>query len=198
MNIRYENEYQYMPFIVKELEDIPGGGSIAIADLDKGVADSIPPGVFVGVDENGLRHVLLAAILVEAATDAAKAYKVKKGTQFKVGQFISCGDVDGVKASAITAINRTDAGFDEIKVSATLGVALEAGMHLHQVKAADTEGGKSELLFTPESITKREIDIRGSHASVGLLVRGTVNVANMGYGAPKVFRKALEPLIRFE
>lgn len=196
MDIRRKTEYQYMPFIVKELEDVVGGASIALADLRKDL-DSVPPGAFVGRDEKGLCHVLVAAVLVVAATDADTTYKVKKGSQVQVGQFITTGDVEGAKAYAVTAFDTSSTEHDVITVGTTLGKALAIGQTLHEVKAEDADGGKGELKFTPEAITKREIDTTGSHAPAGLLVRGTVNVANMAFGAPEVFRKAM-PLMRFE
>ncbi|MEG1544931.1 MAG: hypothetical protein RR382_10480 [Tannerellaceae bacterium] len=105
--------------------------------------------------------------------------------------------MEGAKAYAVTVFDTSSAEHDVITVGTTLGKALAIGQTLHEVKAEDAVGGKGELKFTPEAITKREIDTTGSHASAGLLVRGTVNVANMAFGAPKVFRKAM-PLMRFE
>ena len=69
-NYSTKKEYQYMPFIIRELEDKAGGGSIAMADLDKSVSDSVAPGFFVGRDTKGLYHLLVAAVLfANAAAD---------------------------------------------------------------------------------------------------------------------------------
>ncbi|MDR2627126.1 MAG: hypothetical protein LBC40_03725 [Dysgonamonadaceae bacterium] len=196
MDVTYKTEYQYMPFIVRELEDLVGGLSLSLADLRKDI-DSVPPGAFVGVDENGLGHILVAAVLSADATSSDTEYRVKKGHQFKVGQFVTSGDAASVKAYAITAIDVSNADYDVITVGTTLGVALPLGSTLHQVTAQDETGGKGEAPYKPLGITKREVITTGSHASNGVLLRGTVNVANMAFGAPKVFRNAL-PLIRFE
>lgn len=58
-NYSTKKEYQYMPFIIKELEDKVGGGSVAMADLDKSVSDCVAPGFFVGRDDKeiGRAHV---------------------------------------------------------------------------------------------------------------------------------------------
>lgn len=196
-NYKTKKEYQYMPFIVRELEDKAGGGSIAMADLDKSVSDCVAPGFFVGRDANGLFHLLVAAILFADAAVDAKTYHVKKSSQFKVGQFVTTGDVAGAKAYAITAIDRSKPEYDVITVGTSLGVALSAGQTLHQVKAEDAAGGEGEIMFPPYGVAKNEIDLTKSHADSGISVRGTYNVANMAYGAPKAFRDAL-PMMRFE
>lgn len=186
-----------MPFIVRELEDKAGGGSIALADLDKSVSDCVAPGFFVGRDVKGLYHLLVAAVLFADVAADATTYKVKKNSQFKVGQFVTSGDVADAKAYAITTIDRSNPGYDEITVGTTLGVALVAGQTLHQVKTEDEVGGKGEPMFPPYGVAKNEIDLTKSHADSGISVRGTYNVANMVYGAPKAFRDAL-PMMRFE
>ena len=196
-NYKTKKEYQYMPFIVWELEDKAGGGSVAMADLDKSVSDCVAPGFFVGRDSNGLYHLLVAAVLFTDAAADAKTYQVKKNSQFKVNQFVTSGDVDGAKAYKITKIDRSNAEYDVITVGTSLGVALSAGQTLHQVKAEDAVGGKGELMFPPYGVAKNEIDLTKSHADTGISVRGTYNVANMAYGAPKVFRDALQ-MMRFE
>ena len=42
-----QTEFQYAPVIIKVIEDVTGGGTIARAEL-KGVIDELPPGVVVG------------------------------------------------------------------------------------------------------------------------------------------------------
>lgn len=195
MNVKKTTEYQYMPFIVKELEDHQGGLSIALTDLRSDV-DHVPPGAFVGVDTNGLGHVIKSAVLLADVANNATTLRIPKQHPFKTGLFVTSKDKSSVKAYAITAIDTTNAEYDTITVGTTLGVALTTGNYLVEVKAQDAVGGAGELQYTPVGISKREIDTTGSHASVGVLVRGTVNVANMAYGAPKAFKDAL-PLVRY-
>ena len=195
MNVVKTTEYQYMPFIVKELEDHVGGVSVALTDLrtDVGV---VPPGAFIGIDTDGKGHVLKSAALLAVAANNATTYRIGKTHQFKVGLFVTSKDKASVKAYAITAIDVTNADYDTVTVGTTLGVALAVGDNLIEVKAEDAVGGAGELMYSPVGISKREIITTGSTASVGVLVRGTVNVANMAFGAPKAFKDAL-PLIRF-
>lgn len=195
MNVTKKTEYQYMPFIVKELEDVQGGSSIALADLRKDV-DHVPPGAFIGVDSDGLGHVMKSAALVAVAAADATTYQVGKVHQFVAGDIVTCKDIADVKATTILSINTTNAEKDVITLSATLGEALAIGENLVAVKEVDAVGGASVLKYDMLGISKREIDTTGSHASVGVLVRATVNVANMAFGAPKAFKDTL-PLIRF-
>jgi hypothetical protein len=196
MDVQKKTEYQYMPFIVKELEDMVGGVGIDTDELRSDI-DAVPPGAFVGVDADGLGHVLVAAVLTADATATDTEYQVAKGSQFQIGQFVTSSDAEDVKAYEITAIDTSNEEYDVIEVETTLGVALPAGATLHQVTEEDSTGGAGVTAYTPYGITKREIVTTGNGASVGVLLRGTVNVANMAFGAPKAFRQAL-PLIRFE
>jgi hypothetical protein len=189
MNVKNQTEYQYMPFIVKELEDRQGGLSVSLADLRKDV-DSVPPGAYIGVDEKDLGHILKSAELTEAAVATATEFKVKKAHQFIVGNPVTSKDIEGAKAFNIVSIDTSNAEYDVVKVGTAIGVALPAGSNLIVVKAEDSTGGKSELPYSIVGITKREIDTTGSHAMVGVLTKGTVNVANLAFGAPKYFRNA--------
>lgn len=187
-------EYQYMPFIVNELEDIQGGGVLARADL-KTEADIVPPGAIVGADSNGLYHLCKVAVLHASAAVDAVTYKVKKIHQLKVGEFYTSKDKADVKAYSITGINTSNADYDVVTFGTSLGVALVAGNHLVLVAAEDAAGGASVLKYAPQAITKKEI-LAVDNAGSGLLVRGTVKVVNMAYPVPQVFKNALS-LVRF-
>lgn len=196
MNVVKTTEYQYMPFIVTELEDVQGGVSVALADLRKDVS-AVPPGAFIGLDENGLGHVMKSAALVLLAGAAATTYRIGKVHQFKVGEFVTSKDKASVKAYAITEIDTTNAEYDVVTVATTLGVALAVGDNLVAVTAEDAVGGASVLPYAPKGISKLELNIAGSHASTGVLRRGTVTIANLAFGAPKAFRDLL-PQILFD
>ena len=188
-SVKNEKEYQYMPFIVKELEDRQGGLGVALADLRKDVG-SVPPGAYIGVDENGLGHILKSAVLAEVATALATAFKVTKEHQLVVGNPITSKDVEGAKAFKIISIDTSNEEHDVVKVGTAVGVELPKGANLIVVKAEDSAGGKAEMPYPMVGITKNEIDTTESHATVGVLTKGTVNVANLAFGAPKFFRDA--------
>ena len=128
--------------------------------------------------------------MTELATAAATAYKVKKNHQLVVGNPVTSKDAEGVKAFNIVSIDTSNEEYDVVTVGTTLGVELPAGASLIVAKAEDSNGGASVLPYKVVGVTKREIDTTGSHASVGVLTKGTVNVANMAFGAPKAFRDA--------
>lgn len=187
MDVKRTTEYQYMPFIVKELEDHVGGTSIALADLRKDI-DSVPPGAYIGVDDNGIGHILKCAPLLDDVGASAKTLKVQKNHQFKINDFVTSKDKADVKAYKITGVDTSNDDYDSLTVGTTLGVALDKGDSIIQVGAEDAVGGASVLPYKFLGISKREIITTGSHAMVGVLTKGTVNVANMAFGAPKFLR----------
>lgn len=202
-----------MPFIVKELEDMPAGVSIALADLRKDKGDCLAPGCFIGKDERGLGHLCKSVVLhADVLADAVKM-NVDKKHHILVGEFLSCKDKPGVKACKVISVDTSELDYDVITVSAALGtVAVEAAEGVEAKEAVelkkddtlivvageDTTGGLSVLKYIPDGITKEEVDLTKNHGQSGVLVRGTVNVANMAYGAPKVLREAIGALIRFK
>ncbi|NLO70221.1 MAG: hypothetical protein GX102_04615 [Porphyromonadaceae bacterium] len=194
-DVRTKKEYQHKPFIIAELEDLPGGGSLKLGDLDKS-KKVIPPGFFVGKNADGMLVLLVSAVLVEAAVDTAKTLKVKKGSQLQVGKFIA-GDEEGSKAYAVTKIDTANADYDEVTIGTALGVALDAGDSVYEVKAEDATGGEGELPVIPIGLGKNEIDLSKNHAETGVSVRGSYTVATMAFGAPKAYTKHL-PLMRFK
>lgn len=194
-DVRRSAEYQYMPHIIKEVEDLPGGGSVALADLDKSVG-CIPPGFFVGKNEKGMLVVMVSAVLVADAAADATEYQVKKRSQLKEGMFVTSSDVAGAKAYAVTKVDRSNAEYDVVTLGTSIGVELKIGQTLNEVTAEDAEGGKGELPCEPIGVAKNEIDLRKNHADTGVTIGGSVNVANLAFGAPKAY-KAILPKISF-
>lgn len=188
-----EKEFQYPPVIVKIIEDVVGGGTIARANL-KGVIDELPPGVVVGKDANGLYHPVKTAKIVVPAAAAATEYKVAKKTIFKVGEIVALGGSLEGAAVAITAIDRSDIDFDKITVGATLGAAPVGSLLVQADEAADA--GDAKLKYKPEAITMNKVNTTVANQQSGLLVRGTVNEAVMPYPVDDAI-KVLLPLIRF-
>lgn len=194
-DVRRSTEYQYMPHIIKEVEDLPGGGSVAMADLDKSVG-CIPPGFFVGRNDKGMLVVMVSAVLVADAADDATEYQVKKKSQFAVGAFVTTSDVADAKAYAITKVDRSHKDYDVITVGTSLGVEIKVGQTLHQVTAEDATGGKGVLPHEPIGVAKNEVDLSKNHSDTGVTIGGSVNVANLAFGAPKAYRAFL-PKISF-
>lgn len=188
-----ETEFQYAPVIVKIVEDVAGGGTVARAGL-KGILNELPPGVLVGKDSNGLYHPLKTAKITDTADASATDYEVAKGHVFKVGDFVTLGGGLAKAASAISAIDTSDDDVDTITVAATLTAAAKGDI-LVQAKAA-ASAGAAKFAVEPEAITMNKVDLTVANQQSGLLVRGTVNEAVMPYPVDAGLKATL-PLVRF-
>lgn len=188
-----EKEFQYAPVIVKIIEDVTGGGTIARAEL-KGVIDELPPGVIVGVDLNGLYHAVKTAKVVAIAAAAAVAYSVAKNHIFKAGEAVTNGGSLEGAADVISAIDTSNAEYDVITVAGTIGAAAVGDVLV--LASAKAAAGAAAFKYTPECVTMNKVDTTVANQQSGLLVRGTVNEAVMPYPIDADI-KALMPLIRF-
>lgn len=188
-----QTEFQYAPVIIKVIEDVTGGGTIARAEL-KGVIDELPPGVVVGVDSNGLYHVVKTAKVSAIAAEDATSIQVEKGHLLKVGDAVTVsGDLSGA-ADVISSINTANVDYDVIALAATIGAAAVGDvLVLAEKKAA---AGASKFLYTPEAVTMNKVDTTVANQQSGLLARGSVNERVMPYPVDSAI-KALMPLIRF-
>lgn len=174
-----------------KLEDKVGGVCIAAADLVQAV---LPAGTPVGLDSDGLAHVIKMAVMADAATDSAVAYKVDKGHDLKVGDPIASTTSSGA-AYDIVSIDTIKADYDTLTLGTTLGATLAADDVLFL--AADETANAAALAFTPLGLTGHDIDIvAGSNPLVDCIVRGSVNTATAPAYHAAV--KAALPLIRFE
>lgn len=192
-----EKEFQYAPVIVKIIEDVVGGGTIARANL-KGVIKELPPGVVVGRDASGLYHPVKTAKVVEAAAADATKYRVAKKTIFKVGEAVALGGALTGAAVAITAIDRSDEDFDEVTVGATLGSAEVGSVLVLAAEAADA--GEAEFKYEPQFVTMNKVNTTVANQQSGLLRIGTVNEAVMPYPVDEEIKAKLrgsESLITF-
>lgn len=201
MFFKKEKEFQYHPAIIKMLEDIVGGGTIARTDLRKAIfdgmpLDELPPYCVVGHDENGGWHVVKTALVTEAAAEAATAYKVSKNHLFAIGDCVTIGGGLKLIACKITAIDKTNPAHDIITVDSTIGEAAVGNVLVCTKDKADA--GAAELLVDPSelTITMSKVDLTVANQSCGLMVRGTINEGNMPFPVDAGL-KALMPLIRF-
>ena len=172
-NFRESNPADKLAFATK-LEDISGGVTIAVADFTDGAV--VPAGSVIGKDNNGLYHVLKTAKLHTAAGNSATNYLVFKGHGFKVGDFIAA--LTGAKAYAITAIDTTNADYDTITVSTTLGVAVAQYAGVFQA-AAEAASNTSAFKVTPFAVTGHAIKLKaGDTNAVDAWLRATLFEAN--------------------
>lgn len=188
MYVNSSSEYQNPLVIIKEVEDLVGGGTIKATPLS--TTTELKQGAIVGKDTNGLLEVLKTAEIHENEADDETAYKVEKGHEFKVGDYIIDSGLDGTQ-KAITEIDTSNEDYDVLTVGATIGHALAAGECLVQATSAGA------LQVTPEGITKNAVDLSKDNQPTGVLVRGTVNESLLPYPVDANV-KALLPLIRFK
>ena len=176
-----------------KLADIAGGVNIATSDLTQ---DTIPEGVAVGKDSNGLYHVIKTAVLAANAASDATTYTVKKGHNFKVGDFIMLAT--GAKSYAITTIatNSGNAAYDDITVGTSLGKAGTAGDSIMQANA-QSASTSSAFKYAPIAITGEGYDVKqGQNIFANAWLIGVVKEAALALPIPAAIKNAL-PGIRF-
>lgn len=122
LQVRKETETQYHPLFLKILEDIPGGITLVSADL-KTVTEEIKAGALLSEDSStaGKFHLVKTAKVYEALAASGTALKVLKAHEFKVGEFITNGQV----STEIASITTTETLYDTINLTATLDAAEE-------------------------------------------------------------------------
>lgn len=201
MFLKKEKEFQYHPAIIKMIEDIVGGGTIARADLRTAVfdgqpLDELPPFCVVGRDENGVWHVVKTALVSEAVAADATTIKVAKNHLFAVGDFVTIGGALDGASDKITAIDKSNGTYDLITVNAKIGEAA-VGSVLIGVKATAVAGSAELPIDASELvITMNKVDLTVANQSSGLMVRGTISEGNMPFPLDDAL-KAKMPQIRF-
>lgn len=123
---------------------------------------TIKAGTVMSYDET-TRKALVAkmGVLQANATNVATTYRVTKGSNLKVGMSIF---LVGGTARAVTAIDTSNASYDELTVGTTIGVAGTAGDALY-VNDAGVTSAKGLLLDDTDA---------ASTADVAIVIRGTV------------------------
>jgi hypothetical protein len=121
------------------------------------VGGTIPAGQPMTFDESTRKAApLIVAQLQANAANNATVYKVLKGHLLAVGQNI--GAAVGGTANDITAIDTTNTDYDSVTLSASLGVALNAGdvVFVSPAKGANA----AALSAVPKGLLKEDTDIQ--------------------------------------
>ena len=170
-----------------KIADIRGGVSVNVTELG---CDYLPEGTVLSVPVNGISHVVKTAKLTAAATDSATKYKVAKGHAFKVGDVVMA--TTSAKAYAISAIDTSNTGYDELTVGTTLGVALSAGDQLMQAASEGASG--SALKYTPLALSGTGKPVEGG---TNLDVDAWVIGVTKGNPLPSAIASILKGIINY-
>ena len=132
-----------------KIADIRGGVSVNTAELG---GDYLKEGSVLSAPIDGICHVVKVAEVAAEVQAAEKTVKVKKGHNFKVGDFVLIEEK--AVATKITKIDdATSKEFDTLTISEALG-AIAVGRAIAEAKEASTASEKkSELKYRPLSVT---------------------------------------------
>lgn len=174
----------------RKIEVEPGGRCIDEADF---VQTELKAGTPVGVDANGLAHIIKVAVLQATAADNATAYRVLKGHNFLVGDHIMAEE--GAKAQTITAIITTETAYDTLTVGTSIGTEVAAGANLYGALAASQSTG-SAIKYAPLGLVGEDSTLVASANNlISVVVRGSAIEASIPPIGTLV--KAKLPHIRF-
>lgn len=130
--------------LMHKIADIRGGVSIKVSELG---GDFLKEGSVLSAPDNGICHVVKVAEVIEAVTATGKTVKVKKGHNFKQGDFAML--IENGAAVEIESVDSKGKDSDTIKIKAALGV-INVGDCIAEAKEASTS--TSALKYTPLAI----------------------------------------------
>ncbi len=148
ITIEKETEIRKYPVFSKILEDITGGVTLDRSDLSDNI-EEIKAGAIIGEDLStaGLYHICKSAKVQATVNAGATTIRVEKGHLFKIGDFITNGQV----STAITGISTSNANYDELTITATLNPInqIATGAVLYQ-GSSETVAGATPATATVE------------------------------------------------
>lgn len=139
VGFKYNDPGKNDPIYIEQVyAEKPGGGMVANPTFD------VPPTTAVAEGTNGTYTIIKGYRLVAAVASDDTTIKIAKGSGVVVGDIIATAK----KGVACTAINTSNADYDEVTV--TLGVAVAEGTVLYQAKSAGTS---ATPIATPKYVT---------------------------------------------
>ena len=146
MTVNKRKDSNIPKVFIHKVADIRGGVSVASSDLN---VDFLHEGRVISAPVSGICHVVKFALVQTNAGDTETKIKVYKGHDFKVSDVV-CAAEDA-KAYAISAIDTSNASYDEITIATTLGVALTKDVsYIFHAKEAGASG--SALKYEPLAV----------------------------------------------
>jgi len=176
--------------VEKILEDIPGGGVVEKDDIPTS-SSGIKEGTLLGVDDNGIYHIVKTAMVAHAAATDADALVVYNNHEFIVGDYIATSSSGVSSGIAITAIAASGAGLDIITCTWDAADIAASGI---LVQASGL--GHSNFKYDPIGIATNSVKKDKENTGCGIMVRGRVRQNCMPYHIDDKLKEKL-PLIRF-
>jgi hypothetical protein len=173
-----------IPVFQKELETAQGGFTLDETVLSAGTV--IKAGTVIGFDESTRKaKPFKGGVLQANAANNATTYRILKGSNVAVGMSLN---LTGGTARAITAIDTSNANYDELTVGTTIGVAGTAGDVLFLNDDGYTKA---------KGLLRNDVEVPASGVTefVSVVIRGTVYDRRIAPVATSV--KTLMPNIIF-
>lgn len=145
MTVQRRKDTKTPHVFMHKIADIRGGVSVSSSELG---SDWLPEGAVISQPVNGICHVVKVAVATAAVAESDKTIAVKKGSHFKVGDFVLLNVGD--KASKITAIDTSGTDVDKITIDAALGAIAIGGAIAEASEASTTT--TSALKYEPFAV----------------------------------------------
>ena len=195
LQVTKSTETQYNPVFLKILEDMPGGVTLATGDLPS-TTEEIRAGTMVGEGSTaGLYHVVKTAKLyTPLVTGGTSTVVVYANEEFVAGDTVWAEGGDTTQAiSSITLSNSTYHTWTmagKFGHTADTSAGLASGALIRLVTSGSTQK------YTPEGLTRDDVDVTGDNNTVGVVVRGSVKEDVLPYFASSNDKSTLS-LFRF-
>nr|DAV79825.1 MAG TPA: Head fiber protein [Caudoviricetes sp.] len=131
-----------------KVADIRGGVSVNTAELG---GDYLKEGSVLSAPIDGICHVVKVAEVVAEVQASEKAIKVKKGHNFKVGDFVLI-DENAVAVKITKIDDATSKESDTLTISEALGAIAIGGAIAEAKEASSASDNKSALKYVPLAV----------------------------------------------
>lgn len=131
-----------------KVADIRGGVSVNTAELG---GDHLKEGSVLSAPIDGICHVVKVAEVVAEVQASEKAIKVKKGHNFKVGDFVLI-DENAVAVKITKIDDATSKESDTLTISEALGAIAIGGAIAEAKEASSASDNKSALKYAPLAV----------------------------------------------
>lgn len=131
---------------------LSGGFNLVTENLETGAF--VPPMAPLAVDFATRKATVVKNVrVVEDAADNVTTIKISKKALAFVGMIVGTG----TKGATVSAIDKTNSAYDELKLSAALGEAVTDGQVLFEASSTAGTGVKNKANFLNYAFTKVEV-----------------------------------------